>query len=71
MLDDSLEARESFEIYESFQPKFRFVESFQRFIQIHESESDTPQTPSGTLSWTRPGVYLVFSAHFFSRSNGK
>ena len=43
---ESLEIRESLEIYESFethaflQPIFRFVESFQAFIQVHEYESN-------------------------------
>ena len=35
-----------FEIRESFQRRFRFIESFQRFIHIHESASDLPNTRS-------------------------
>ena len=40
----NLKLYECFKIRESLQSRFRFIETFQGFIQIHESESDLPNT---------------------------
>ena len=43
-IHESLESQKSLEIHESLQPIFRLIESFIRFIQIHESDSDSRNT---------------------------